>query len=151
MNKNKNILNTIILVLSIAGVTVSAYIWSLHLRLQEFPDCTFSGCKVVLTSEWSLLFGIPVAAWGFFFYAILSVLVFQRYFVIHKAQELILMATIIVGLLFTVYLRYIEITKTKEWCQLCWISVLLLLGITIAYIIDLRGRRKTKKILQTAM
>ncbi len=107
---NRKYLKYILFILSILGIILSAYLWKVQLQGEDLsiPCTTNGGCELVLTSKWSKIFGVPMSVYGFFFYAFLALLTFQRIFIEHKLIEKLTLLSIVWGIIFSVYLRYLE-------------------------------------------
>ena len=64
-----------ILVLSLAGFADATYLTVKHYQ-GIIPPCSISGCEVVLSSDYSVILGIPVPLLGVVFYSILILATF---------------------------------------------------------------------------
>lgn len=139
----KNILknpkkNAIIqLAFSAIGIVLSLYLWYVHTTSSDIVCST--GCDKVIASEYGVMFGIPVGALGVAFYLMygfLQVLVarYKDEFT-RNISNLWLMA----GIIFTIYLRYLEFFKIGAICSWCWGSVVIIL---VLLGVELVGRRK---------
>jgi len=133
---------TLILIFSICGLILSAGLWY-YKYINKMPICTFSGCEHVLTGSYSEIFITPVATYGFFYYAFLILLSFQRIFIKDKLIKILFTIFLIIGWIFTLYLRALELLKLHNWCEWCWMSVLFMALITIFFVFDER-KVKTK-------
>ena len=124
----------IIFLASGSGVLLSAYMWYLKVTAVHFR-CLISSCSAVMASTYSTMLGVPVPVYGFFYYAFLITLTFI--ILLHQKFDQItgkiLWAFILLGDIFTIYLRYLELAKMHEWCELCWTSVIILLVINILW------------------
>lgn len=122
-------MRTAIIVLAIIGILVSGYSWYGHYSdtTETFCDisATFS-CSTVNKSIYSEFFGIPVAAIGFFGYALLLILALQK-----QIPWRYMLAAGILGIAFSLYLTYLEFAVLKAYCILCLISQTDILTITI--------------------
>lgn len=124
-----------IAVLSLAGVAVSAYALYQHYAPLGSAFCnlgeTFS-CDLVNKSAFSEVFGIPVAGIGIAGYVALFALALGAFFDPASAPRLLpwILAAAIGGLLFSLYLTYVEFFVIGAVCILCVISQTLILAIT---------------------
>lgn len=113
-----------ILVLAALGLVDALYLSVEHYR-GEVPPCTLTGgCEKVTTSEYSVLFGVPVAYLGALYYiSLLSVLFL---FVDLKKKNLFHLATGIVsmGFLFSLYFTYLQFFVIEALCPYCLFSAL---------------------------
>ncbi len=137
----KKYTNQIIIVLSLMGIALSGYLWWFQVTPSIIP-CTDDGCANVLNSQYGKLFGVPMSVYGFFFYATVALFAFLRMEISHKLLDKILLLLIIAGILFTIYLRYLEFFVIGDICTWCWGSVVIILLILLSYIC---GMKKTKK------
>ncbi|MCA9383278.1 vitamin K epoxide reductase family protein [Candidatus Dojkabacteria bacterium] len=142
---NRKYLKYILFILSILGIILSAYLWKVQLQGEDLsiPCTTNGGCELVLTSKWSKIFGVPMSVYGFFFYAFLALLTFQRIFIEHKLIEKLTLLSIVWGIIFSVYLRYLEFAKIGAHCTWCWISVLIIVLMAIVLSIDTSSEKKS--------
>lgn len=122
--ENKKI-KKLIVFLIFAGLTVSGYLTYYKLNSNPFA-CSFGGCDKVQNSEYSVMFGIPVAAWGMFYYIALLVLFLKRW-------EFLTKAWLIWGNIYSAYLTFIEITIIKAICGWCALSFAIIILITYLY------------------
>lgn len=127
----------ILLILSIAGFFDSTYLTILHYK-HVIPPCTIAlGCETVLTSQFSTIFGIPIALFGSLFFLSLIILLllgFLRYFKI----------LILLGLLVSVNLFFIQAFVLHAFCQYCLLSEVIILAIFILSFI-LKGKQEKFK------
>lgn len=66
----------LVALLAVVGLLLSSYLTLYKLGFIGHLACSIGSCERVQTSRWSMLLGIPVAAWGAGFYlAVLTVAV----------------------------------------------------------------------------
>lgn len=122
----------VITVLSLAGMIVSAVSLQRHYAKSATSYCEFGekfNCDIVNRSEYSSLFGIPVAGIGVAGYGLLLVLsTFQRW---HDLTPTRLLIAAGAGLAFALYLTYVEAYVLTTWCILCLTSLALIALITV--------------------
>ena|SRR3989344_3285922 len=120
--KNKSFV--FLLLLSLAGFFDSAYLTILHYK-NVIPPCAIAkGCETVLTSRFSVFFGIPIALIGsLFFLALIFLLLlgFSKYFKL----------LISLGVVASVILFSIQAFVLRAFCQYCLLSELIILAIFI--------------------
>lgn len=136
-------LNRVIFLCSVLGMILAAWMWSFKLR-NTMPPCTLSGCSHVLTGEYSEILDVPVAAFGFFYYAIVGLIASQREYITSKLLDTQMAVLLTIGIIFTVYLRYLEFVKIGTWCEWCWGSVILIVVITFSFL-GVFGRQKKRR------
>lgn len=127
--------NKVYFIIAILGILLSLYLWNLQVSDGVIP-CTTGGCHDVLTGEYGKLFGIPMSIFGLFFYVSIAYVAFLRMFIKHKLLDWTLLIQIFWGIIFSLYLRYLEFFVIYELCSWCWISVFLILGLLITFIIE---------------
>jgi vitamin-K-epoxide reductase (warfarin-sensitive) len=123
-------LMTLVAVLAVCGIAVSSVSMQHHYATSKTAYCdigeTFN-CDIVNRSEYSSLFGIPVALIGMLGYAGLAGLatVYRR----RSETPAMLFGGAAAGLAFALYLTYIEGHVLGVWCVLC-LSSLALISLT---------------------
>ncbi len=129
-----------IAILSLAGMLVSSISLQRHYAKSATSYCEFGekfNCDIVNRSEYSSLMGIPVSLIGVVGYGLLltlSTLCRSR----PETPRRLLMAAA-AGLVFALYLTYIEAYVLTTWCILCLTSLALIASITaLAGVLKLR-------------
>ena len=122
--------------LALVGFTDSAFLLAKRISGTPIPCFITSGCDTVSKSPYSVLFGVPLAAWGVIFYLGIGFLAIL-YADTKKALigKLILVATTL-GFLSSLYFIYIQKFKIGAFFIYCIVSavisaLLFALGITI--------------------
>ena len=137
------VLYAMIAVLSLAGVIDSVISLQRHYAKSATDFCDISqqfSCDIVNRSEYSNLAGIPVAAIGVAGYAALFLL--STFWKSRPETPNRLLAAAFAGLVFALYLTYIEAYKLMTWCILCLASQLLIFLIAaLSVVIKLRTSR----------
>jgi vitamin-K-epoxide reductase (warfarin-sensitive) len=126
------ILFAAIAALSLAGVIVSAISLQRHYAKSATAFCDFSqrfSCDIVNRSEQSSIMGIPVAGIGVAGYAVLFL--FSTFWKSRAKTPNRLLGTAIAGLVFALYLTYVEAYVLDTWCILCLTSLALILLISL--------------------
>ena len=119
-------------VLSLVGFLISLYLWLWKLGLLGPIVCVSGGCETVQLSQYSILFGLPVALYGVVgFAAILAVSLvgLQANWLGRRGPTTVLLALALGGVVFAGYLTYIEAALIHAWCQWCVICALLITAI----------------------
>ena len=135
----------VIVLLAVAGIIVSAVSLQRHYAKSATTYCDFGekfNCDIVNRSQYSTItiFDIPVAGIGVAGYALLLVLsTFYRARVETPMRLLIAAAA---GLVFALYLTYVEAYVLTAWCILCLTSLALITLITaLAAIVKWQARQ----------
>ena len=136
MEFKKNI-EKYMLLLTIAGALLSFYLY--YTDVIKVPAiCPTDGCAKVAASEYSRFLGIHVSLWGLLYYLGFSCLFFFKdsLEVVKKYFSLLLTLAMMVGIGFTLYLRFVELVFIKAICVWCWGSVLIMVLLTILYFLN---------------
>lgn len=126
------LLFVLIAILALGGIAVSAVSLQRHYAKSASAFCDFGerfNCDVVNRSEYSSLMGIPVAGIGVAGYGILFVL--ATFYRARSETPMRLLLAAGAGLVFALYLTYVEGFVLDTWCILCLSSLALIAGITI--------------------
>jgi len=132
----ENKLIIILFIFAIIGFIDATYLSVLHF-LNKIPPCSIGSCELVTSSQYAVVFGIPVALMGSLYYFAL-LFTMMVYLQSKKKATLKLFAYITsVGVLFTSYLVYLMIFVIKAVCIYCVFSAIstLILFITSWYIV----------------
>ncbi|MHB8189843.1 MAG: vitamin K epoxide reductase family protein [Ferrimicrobium sp.] len=108
-------------VLVLAGLGVATYLTIVHFNTRVSLACPNTGvinCEKVTTSQWSEVFGIPVALLGAAFFATQALLALPWSWRNPKF-DLVRIAMAGVGVLFVLWLVYAEIVKIGSICLWC--------------------------------
>ncbi|MEO5877474.1 MAG: vitamin K epoxide reductase family protein [Streptosporangiaceae bacterium] len=128
----------IALVLSVAGLAVSIYLTVAHYAEPQLLACSESGtinCAKVTTSPQSVILGIPVAVLGLPFFVAMTGLNLP---VLRRGPGWLPTARIgaaTVGILFVLYLVYVELFEVEAiclWCTSVHLLTFVLFGVTLA-------------------
>ena len=133
-----------IAVVSLAGIIVSAFSLHHHYATSKSSFCDIGqsfNCDLVNRSEYSTLFGVPVALIGVVGY--LAILCLSTVYRSKAEAPRLLAVTSAFGLSFALYLTYIEAHRLGAWCILCLSSLGLILAIAVlsGMLAANRGRR----------
>lgn len=140
-NKPKSKTWWVYLILTIIGLIDSLYL--LWIKIANDKAYCLQGvgdCWTVNTSKYSEIFGIPVSIFGIIGYAlILIVFLNENKLPFFKANGLnILFGLTFFGLLYSIYLTYIELFVIFAICPFCVISatvMMILFGLTVVRLI----------------
>lgn len=133
----------LVAVLSLAGIVVSAIALQRHYAKSATQLCDFNqrfNCDVVNRSEYSSIQGVPVAAIGVAGYA--ALLLLATLWRSRQRTPNRLLGASIAGLVFALYLTYVEAYELMTWCILCLASLSFIFLVNIfAIAIKVRGAR----------
>lgn len=131
---------SLIQIFATIGLLDSAYLSYIKLANTNIY-CTpgLGHCDVVNASQWSYLWGIPIAVFGVVGYAAILLLITfgNRNKTLAPNVYLMLFGISLTGFLFSLYLTYLEIFILKTICQWCVLSSLTMTAIFILSIIRL--------------
>ena len=113
----------VVLALAFVGMLLTAYLSVVAWRGGGAAFCTAgSGCDVVQGSAWSRLFGIPVAAWGFALYALLTWTAW-RPATTRLRRWRGLWRLSLVGVAISLYLTLVGVFVLEATCPWCLLSL----------------------------
>jgi uncharacterized membrane protein len=136
----------IVAALSLAGIFIATYLTLFKLGVVGELACSVGSCETVNSSKWAIFLGLPVAAWGFFFYVSAFLLAFagtMPRFEASKGISMILLAWSAVGVIFSGWLTYLELAVIHAICLWCVISAILVALIFVVSALDLREKLAT--------
>lgn len=134
----------LVALLALAGLFLSLYLTLFKLGYIGHLACATGSCERVQTSQWSMLLGVPVAAWGVAFYlAVLSVAVAGTLQSLADSPIIsrLLMAMTVVGALFSAYLTGLELFVIHATCRYCVTSACIVTAMLVLSVAELRGAR----------
>lgn len=114
-----------IIALALIGFTDSAFLLAKRISGAPIPCFITSGCDTVSKSPYSVLFGVPLSAWGVIFYlgtGFLALLYLDTKNLL--VAKLIPLATTI-GFLSSLYFIYVQKFKIGAFCIYCILSAII--------------------------
>lgn len=134
----------LIALLALIGVLVGAYMSAYKLELFGTILCGTGGCETVQNSPWAVFLGVPVPFIGFFGYGallVLALLGLQPRFATERWVAALLLSGATLGVVFSVYLSYLELAVIHAWCRWCIGSAVIAILIFLAALPELRRMR----------
>jgi uncharacterized membrane protein len=132
-----------IAVLALVGLFIALYLWLHALGYGGAIKCGASGgCETVQTSRWAVFLGLPVAFYGvvgYFALLVVAVVALRPAALGERAWNLALCALASIGLLFTIYLTYVELFLIRAICRWCVGSAVVITLIWITSLLSLRS------------
>jgi uncharacterized membrane protein len=130
-----------IALLALVGLFVALYLWLHALGYGGPLKCGTGGCDTVQASPYAVFLGIPVAFYGVVGY--LSVLIvalaaLRPAALPDRRWSVLLVLLSSVGLLFTVYLTYVELFVIHAICRWCVGSAVIITAIWVLAVLALR-------------
>ena len=127
--------------LSLSGVFVSAYLYLYKLGKIGSLACGAGGCEIVQLSRWSRFLGVEVALIGLVGYVGLLALALaglQPRLSNNRGVAVALCAASGVGLLFALYLTYLELFVIHAMCRWCVASAVIIALVFVMAVLDWR-------------
>ena len=127
--------------IALAGVFVALYLTLYKLGYIGTLACGVGSCETVQTSRWATLLGAPVAVWGVGYYLgvlALTLVGLRGDLVDSRPLARVLVAVTATGVLFSLWLTYLELWVIHAICMWCVVSALLALALFVACLLDLR-------------
>ncbi|MBI2644908.1 vitamin K epoxide reductase family protein [Candidatus Uhrbacteria bacterium] len=109
--------------IAFAGFADAAYLTANHYFGIPLICTIVHGCDIVTTSSYSLLFGIPVALLGLFYYLMVFLLFAVAIDTQKKKFASLAMMVTPAGLVASLYFLYLQIFVIRALCFYCLISV----------------------------
>lgn len=130
--------------LALVGVLVALYLTLYKVGIVGDLTCTVGSCETVNLSRYATFLGLPVAAWGVGFYALLLAVALIG--LSARFADSLGVATALLGLsgwgvIFSAWLTYLELFVIQAICMWCVISAIIVSLIFIAAIVDFRSLR----------
>lgn len=122
-----------ILILAFFGLADSIYLTQSELSNTPLL-CNiqnFSGCNVVAASQYSHIFGIPLAEFGILFYATVFVLAALEIVLFDQLLRRALQGISLVGIISSLYFSFIQVFLIGAFCIYCLASAIIALLICI--------------------
>ncbi|HET9513896.1 MAG TPA: vitamin K epoxide reductase family protein [Gemmatimonadales bacterium] len=126
---------------ALAGVFISAYLWLYKLGKIGTLTCGTGGCETVQLSPYSRFLGLEVAAIGAVGYALLLVLSLASLNARPALAARLITALVVLSgmaLLFTLYLKYLELFVIHAICRWCVASAVLILVFFVLVVLERR-------------
>lgn len=114
--------------MALVGLFIAMYLTLYKVGIIGALACGTGGCETVQLSRWSTFLGLPVAAWGAVYYALVFALalagVQDRWADVRGLSVAMLIVTTWGGL-FSAWLTYLELFVIRAICRWCVVSAVL--------------------------
>lgn len=140
----------VVATLALVGVFVALYLTLFKVGIIGEMTCTIGSCETVQLSKWSAFMGLPVAAWGLAFYVATLAVALAGVRESLAASRIISVALVLMsgwGVVFSLYLTYLELFVIDAICMWCVVSAVIVLLIFVASVADLREHGKATEEL----
>lgn len=126
-------LTSVSALLAIIGLAISSYLTYVHYR-PEALMCGSGGCGIVQSSQFSTMFGIPIALFGVAMFVTLLVSIVLREMHTDSADMIStgIIMILVAAVLYWAYLTWLElrvIYAICQWCVATSIATVALLGV----------------------
>jgi uncharacterized membrane protein len=128
-------------VLSLVGLFVSAYLYLYKIGRIGTLACGAGGCETVQTSVWSRVAGVEVALIGVVGYALMlgvALAGLRPALTARRWPAQVLAALAGGGVLFTIYLTYLELFVIHAICRWCVGSAVIIVALFALALLELR-------------
>ncbi len=127
-------LHIVLLVLSVAGILLTAYL-TFTASFGEHPAfCSEgSGCDLVQSSRWATFLGFPMALWGCLTYVVIAGLIWRARRKLGSWTPLIFVA--FCGFAISAYLTIVSVVEIEATCPYCLASFAIMTTIMILTIV----------------
>ncbi len=133
-----------IALLALIGLFIALYLWLYKIGAIGALQCGTGACEYVQTSRWAVWLGLPVAVYGVVGYAALFLVALvgiQPAFSMRRGPTLLLATLASAGLVFTLYLTYLELFVLHALCRWCVGSTAIITSIWVVSIVGLKSWR----------
>ncbi len=127
-----------LLVLALIGFADTAYLTAYH-YIGEVPTCTLlEGCEIVLTSEYSVILGVPLALLGALYY--LALVVMSVWYLDKGRRQTLrgIFKLSLLGFLISMILLYLQVFVLSAICVYCLTSIISTTGVLVVSYLLLR-------------
>jgi uncharacterized membrane protein len=131
-----------IALLALVGLFVALYLWLHALGFGGPLKCGTGACETVQTSQYAVLFGVPVAFYGVVGYLailIVALVALRPAALLEPKWNRLLVGLATVGVLFTAYLTYLELFVIHAICRWCVGSAGVITATWIVTLLSLRS------------
>jgi len=131
-------------VISLAGLFLGVYLTLYHYGVVGVLACNVGSCERVQSSRWSTFLGLPVAAWGAGYYALMLVLALAGMTRRYDNSRLLaawMLVLAVWGVIFTAWLTSLEAFVIHAWCEWCLGSAAMVTALCLLCIFEWRAVR----------
>lgn len=125
-------------VLALVGFLVALYLWLYTIGVIGALQCGAGDCERVQTSRYADFLGLPVAFYGVAGYAAIfavSLAGLQPRYLASRGPTRLVAALATIGVLFSVYLTYLELFVIHAVCWWCVVSAVIIAAIWVVSLV----------------
>lgn len=129
--------------LAMVGTAIATYLTLYKTGIIGQLACSVGSCETVNTSRWATFMGLPVAAWGLGFYAVVLAVALagvQERWATSLVVSRALLALTAWGVLFSGWLTYLELFVIHAICVWCVTSAVV---VAVMFLVSLFEFRET--------
>lgn len=126
------------LLVSIAGMILSVFMWRNALVGQVIGCVSGKGCDIVLHSVYSKVFSVPIAAYGFAFYGVTALMALFRMIDDRPILRLATWKLSGISILFSLYFIYLEAYVIHAFCSWCTVSTFLTILLMVLSLVEMK-------------
>jgi len=117
------LLISLVCLLALIGLVDSFLVYERASGIIALPCVVGNGCDTVVFSPYAKIFGVPMALLGMIFYGALLLVSAITVLVEKRKMALLTSVFVFVGLLFSLYLLYLQVFVIGALCFYCMISL----------------------------
>ena len=138
----------VLALMAMVGLAIATYLTLYKTGAIGELACSVGSCETVNTSTWSILAGLPVAAWGLGFYAVLLAVTLagiQDRWSASLVVSRVLVGLTLWGVLFSGWLTYLELFVIHAICIWCVTSAVLVSVMCVVSILEYREQAAAER------
>ncbi|HJT66328.1 MAG TPA: vitamin K epoxide reductase family protein [Pyrinomonadaceae bacterium] len=129
-------------VLSLLGLADALYLTVEHVTGQSVRCTIVAGCSEVLSSQYAVVAGVPLALVGAAaYFGVFSLATLAAFG--HRIAATLLTPLVLLMFLVSLWLIYLQAFVIHAFCQFCLLSATVTTALTVVVLIALLSRRKT--------
>ena len=128
--------------LALVGLLIATYLTLYKVGVIGELQCSVGSCETVNTSRWSVMLGLPIAAWGVVFYVValaLALMSTSEGWVDSREMALALVGWTGWGVLVSGWLTYLELFVIHAICIWCVTSAVVTAVMFVVSVVELRS------------
>lgn len=129
-------------IVSLLGLADAIYLTVQHVTGQSVICTIVSGCSEVLSSQYAVVAGVPLALFGAAaYFAVFSLATLAAFG--YRIAGTLLIPLVLLMFLFSLWLIYLQGFVIGAWCQFCLLSAAVTTALTVTVVIGVILRRKS--------
>jgi uncharacterized membrane protein len=129
-------------VLSVLGLADALYLTVEHVTGQSVRCTIVAGCSEVLSSQYAVVAGVPLALVGAAaYFSVFSLATLAAFG--YRIAAILLTPLVLLMFLVSVWLVYLQAFVIHAFCQFCLLSAAVTTALTVIVLIAVLSRRKT--------